>query len=243
MAIISLVKTALWLMLLDITDANMPTLVLVVVGYFQATSHYLSQCLPRSMSPYDDPGPQWVGKHAALHWPVGPDSAICQNLSQLLIIMWTHKTICPNKYQEQIFQCCLTGKNQFSNRCWSFCQQWNWAIWRCCCFTSMKVHNTTSDTARWIDNRMVGWWNSQLIWTHCSLVMPIWWHTSGSTLVQAITWPNVDLSSKVLCVIHLRAQKPFSWSTVNADGLLHNQQGIRGHNADKIPSSVSSSCC
>ena len=172
-------------MLLDITD-DMPTLVLVVAGCFQATSHYLSQCWPRSMSPYNDPGPEWVQKHAALHWPVGPESAICQNLSQQLIIMWTHETICPDKYQELIFECCLTGKTKFGNRCWSFCQQWSWAIWRCCCFTPMKVHNTTSDTARWIDNRMVGWWNSQLIWTHCSLVMPIWWHTSGSTLVQVM---------------------------------------------------------
>ena len=30
----------------------------------QATSHYLSQCWPRSLSPYDGTGQQWVTRHS-----------------------------------------------------------------------------------------------------------------------------------------------------------------------------------
>ena len=46
-------------MLLDLTDYK-STLVQVMAWCHQATSHYLSQCWPRSLSPYGVTRPQWV---------------------------------------------------------------------------------------------------------------------------------------------------------------------------------------
>ena len=46
-------------MLLDLTD-DKSTLVQVMAWCRQATSHYLSQCWPRSLSPYGVTKPQWV---------------------------------------------------------------------------------------------------------------------------------------------------------------------------------------
>ena len=43
----------------DLTD-DKSTLVQVMTWCLQATSHYLSQCWPRSMSPYGVTRPQWV---------------------------------------------------------------------------------------------------------------------------------------------------------------------------------------
>ena len=43
----------------DFTD-DKSTLVQVMAWCCQATSHYLSQCWPRSLSPYDVTRPQWV---------------------------------------------------------------------------------------------------------------------------------------------------------------------------------------
>ena len=52
-------EIALWWMSLDFTD-DQSTLVQVMAWCRQATSHYLSQCWPRSMSPYGVTRPQWV---------------------------------------------------------------------------------------------------------------------------------------------------------------------------------------
>ena len=46
-------------MSMDLTD-DKSTLVQVMAWCHQATSHYLSHCWPRSMSPYGVPRPQWV---------------------------------------------------------------------------------------------------------------------------------------------------------------------------------------
>ena len=51
------------IVLSDITDNitdNKSTLVQVMAWCRQATSHYLSQCWPRLLSPYDITRPQWV---------------------------------------------------------------------------------------------------------------------------------------------------------------------------------------
>ena len=50
---------ALWWMPQDLTD-DQSTLVQVMAWCHQATSHYLSQCWPRSLSPYGVTRPQWV---------------------------------------------------------------------------------------------------------------------------------------------------------------------------------------
>ena len=52
-------EIALICMSLDFTD-DQPTLVQVMAWCRQATSHYLSQCWPRSLSPYGVTRPQWV---------------------------------------------------------------------------------------------------------------------------------------------------------------------------------------
>ena len=52
-------EIALRWMPLDLTD-DKSTLVQVMAWCRQATSHYLSQCWPSSMSPYDVTRPQWV---------------------------------------------------------------------------------------------------------------------------------------------------------------------------------------
>ena len=52
-------EIALIWMSLDFTD-DQSTLVQVMAWCRQATSHYLSQCWPRSLSPYGITRPQWV---------------------------------------------------------------------------------------------------------------------------------------------------------------------------------------
>ena len=52
-------KMALRWMSMDLTD-DKSTLVQVMAWCRQATSHYLSQCWPRSMPPYGVTWPQWV---------------------------------------------------------------------------------------------------------------------------------------------------------------------------------------
>ena len=54
---------ALRWMSLDLTD-DKTTLVQVMAWCRQATSHYLSQCWPRSLSPYGITRPQWVNSLA-----------------------------------------------------------------------------------------------------------------------------------------------------------------------------------
>ena len=56
-------ELALRCMSLDLTD-DKSTLVQVMVWCHQATSHYLSQCWPRSLSPYGITRPQWVNSLA-----------------------------------------------------------------------------------------------------------------------------------------------------------------------------------
>ena len=54
----------------DLADGR-STLVLVMAWCHQATSHYLSQCWPRSMSPHGVSGPQWVNvKYRIYCWPI-----------------------------------------------------------------------------------------------------------------------------------------------------------------------------
>ena len=63
----------------DLTD-DKSTLVQVMAWCHQATSHYLSQCWPRSMSPYGVVRPQWVKFYAS-----------CE------VSIWTMKT-CNSRY-------------------------------------------------------------------------------------------------------------------------------------------------
>ena len=58
-------ELALRWMSLDVTD-DQSTLVQVMAWCLQATSHYLSQCWPRSLSPYGITRPQWVKEESWL---------------------------------------------------------------------------------------------------------------------------------------------------------------------------------
>ena len=63
-------------MSMELTDKS--TLVQVMAWCRQAPSHYLSQCWPRSASPYGVTRPQWV-KHAHMLWYI-LDKGYCGNL-------------------------------------------------------------------------------------------------------------------------------------------------------------------
>ena len=69
-------EIALIWMSLDFTD-DQSTLVQVMAWCRQATSHYLSQCWPKSMSPYGVTRPQWVKFP-----PLRPSQATSHYLSQ-----------------------------------------------------------------------------------------------------------------------------------------------------------------
>ena len=78
---------------LDLTD-DKSTLVQVMAWCRQATSHYLSQCWPRFMSPYGVTRPQWVKIHA--QFP-------CQNHFRV------HHTICSKLESLAVFSIILTS--------------------------------------------------------------------------------------------------------------------------------------
>ena len=81
---------ALRWMSLDLTD-DKSTLVQVMAWCRQATSHYLSQWWPRSLSPYGVTGPQWVKEHVSRNvykmWAI----LFCLGLS--VIIGWCSSTL------------------------------------------------------------------------------------------------------------------------------------------------------
>ena len=63
-------EIALRWMPLDFTD-DKSTLVQVMAWCRQATSHYMNQCLPRSVSPYGVTRPKWVnGSYPILRWTI-----------------------------------------------------------------------------------------------------------------------------------------------------------------------------
>ena len=80
-------ETALLWMSLDFTDEQ-STLVRVMACCRQATSHYLSQCWPRSMSPNGVTRPQWVNhpKHKTQHSHRRWNTIYCHWLRQHVII-------------------------------------------------------------------------------------------------------------------------------------------------------------
>ena len=62
---------------LDLSD-DQSTLVQIMAWYRQATSHYLNQCWPRSLPPYDVIRPQWVDS---------PSHLKCWSLSNICVIV------------------------------------------------------------------------------------------------------------------------------------------------------------
>ena len=68
-------EIALIWMSLDFTD-DQSTLVRVMAWCRQATSHYLSQCWPRSLSPYGVTKPQWVKISCEKCQPICPQCVL-----------------------------------------------------------------------------------------------------------------------------------------------------------------------
>ena len=84
-------EIALIWMSLDFTD-DQSTLVQVMAWCRQATSHYLSQCLPRSLSSYGVTRPQWV------------------NAKDVTDVQWT---------LIEVMACCLTARSHYLNQYWA----------------------------------------------------------------------------------------------------------------------------
>ena len=97
-------------MSLDLTD-NKSTLILVMAWCRQATSHYLNQCWPRSMSPYGITRPRWVNSL----WP----SLASRHYDIDLDKHWIKKMACcllaPTHYTQSHYldQYCLIIKGRF----------------------------------------------------------------------------------------------------------------------------------
>ena len=93
-------QVALIWMSMELTD-DKSTLVQVMAWCHQAPSHYLSQCWPRSTSPYGVARPQWVNQWCAkcilrniknvfvlTHWGRNKMDAIFQTTFQMDILEW-----------------------------------------------------------------------------------------------------------------------------------------------------------
>ena len=90
-------EIALRWMPLDLTD-DKSTLVQVMAWCRQATSHYLSQCWPRSMSPNDVTRPQWANTMSPRQIGLRFTDIVCKLIFLWQAIIWTsdflaHKVI------------------------------------------------------------------------------------------------------------------------------------------------------
>ena len=88
---------------LDLTD-DKSTLVQVMAWCHQATSHYLSQCWPRSLLPYDVTRPQWVKAQLWSPLTSGQNTNYSQNIfyRTTFFLQNTHKRpsmTCPSWQQ------------------------------------------------------------------------------------------------------------------------------------------------
>ena len=111
-------EIALRWMPLDLTD-DKSTLVQVMAWCHQATSHYLSQCWLRSMSPNGVTRPQWVNSL------MPSDAYICIiNIDQHLFREWLGAWLAPS---HSLNQCCIIVNWTLRNRLLSNCI-WNSSI-------------------------------------------------------------------------------------------------------------------
>ena len=97
------------------------TLVQVMAWCRQATIHYLSQCWPRSMSPYGVTRPQWVNISTStlssptciIHLLMASSGAI--NSLRPSDAIWRHRS---GSTLAQVMACCLTAPSHYLNQCW-----------------------------------------------------------------------------------------------------------------------------
>ena len=99
-------KIALRWMLLDLID-DKSTLVQVMAWCRQAKSHYLSQCWPRSMSPYGNIRPQWF-------------KFMSMSTSCKIAHMWMPQNHTKSKFTlVQVMAWCCQATSHFLNQCWT----------------------------------------------------------------------------------------------------------------------------
>ena len=99
-------------MSLDFIDGQ-STLVQVMAWCRQATSHYLSQCWPSSLSPIDITRPQWVNIFQRRHFGVDCNRSFCYNIYSKRQANNTVNTLRPgqNVCHFEIFKCNFLREN------------------------------------------------------------------------------------------------------------------------------------
>ena len=86
------------------------TLIHVMAWCHQETSHFLSQCWPRSMLPFGINVPQWVNSL----WPSDT--------------IWRHKS---GSTLAQVKACCLMAPSHYLNQCWLIISKIQWHSFEC----------------------------------------------------------------------------------------------------------------
>ena len=119
-------EIALIWMSLDFTD-DQSTLVQVMAWCRQATSHYLSQCWPRSLSPYDVTRPQWVNSLAPGRFGFNFKWVIFKFISRIAILNISSEIALrrmPHNHTDdysmfQVIVCCHQAISYYLSQCWS----------------------------------------------------------------------------------------------------------------------------
>ena len=163
---------------LDLTD-DKSTLVQVMAWCHQATSHYLGQCWPRSMSPYGVTRPQWV-------------NLLLMNWMRLYQIFFIQIAVCvpqtsrrsPLVYCKVFWYCCLTQvvKNQIIHVIYS---------WNDIAFAWISMKNSTKHKCN-VDCQFV----AVRIW---------WWHGNHMKMLKQPALKCKLCSRSVLSRYHIWA--------------------------------------
>ena len=114
-------------MSLDLTD-DKSTLVQVMAWCHQATSHYLSQCWPRSLPPHGVTRSQWVNVLAAVKWGCYLKFVVFYPISRIDILSiscetslcWMQQDLTADKSTLiPVMAWCLQVESQYLNQCWT----------------------------------------------------------------------------------------------------------------------------
>ena len=103
-------EIALIWMSLDFTD-DQSTLVQVMAWCRQATSHYLSQCWPRSLPPYGVTRPQWVNL-ISTHLKTGCHQLLTLGVGYISSVCWLTKVTNPTMHLSHIQQCTIQERTR-----------------------------------------------------------------------------------------------------------------------------------
>ena len=124
-----------------LTDDDMSTLVQVMAWCRQATSHYLSQCWPRSLSPYGVTRPQWVQAWMSNYIPQFYMDVITMSMSSrfnTVTHLYRHGVLHPRMQTKFPFTGTLIIQRK-KNMAHSFTRQCRGILWPCRKI-ELKVH-------------------------------------------------------------------------------------------------------